>query len=198
MSKINTKHWKELLRPASLKWFYPVWAKTFLLIQSIFLGSERSPNSEGTPRPPKTHIDIQDLISGTFSQKGLPGSAGDLVRSLVGEHCPSALVLPGAIDCPVPIDDGAARATSQGCGDKWTVSLVSSGIGSNLNTRVTQLTALGHAWSESSPPLARPLPHLNHSFHVNLGEKWRMGGSGWRRRKGRKTEGERQQGKNKA
>lgn len=175
MSKINAKHWKESLRPASLKCFYPAWAKTFLLIQSVFLGSERSPNSEGTPRPPKTHIDIQDLISGTFSQKGLPGSAGDLVRSLVGEHCPSALVLPRAINCPVPIDDGAARATSQGCGDKWTISLVSSGIGSNLNTQVTQLMALGHAWSESSPPLAWPLPHLNHFLPCELGRKMKDG-----------------------
>lgn len=92
--------------------------KDVLLIQSVFLGIGRSPNSEGAPRASQTHIDIQDLISRTFSQKGLASSAGDLVRSLVGEHCPSALVLPGAIDCPVPIDDGAARAASQGCGDK--------------------------------------------------------------------------------
>lgn len=93
--------------------------KDVLLIQSVLLGSDRSPNSESTPIP-QTHIDIQDLVSGTLSQKGLPRSAGDLVRSFVGEHCPSALVLPRAIDCPVPIDDGAARATSQGCGDKRT------------------------------------------------------------------------------
>lgn len=80
----------------------------------------QKPKLREHPQYPQTHIDIQDLISGTLSQKGLPRSAGDLVRSFVGEHCPSALVLPRAIDCPVPIDDGAARATSQGCGDKRT------------------------------------------------------------------------------
>jgi hypothetical protein len=104
---------------------YPKWA---LLMSLLSLGNNlllvcskcapwdpQDTKSREQSRNIQTHIDIQDLVSGTFCQKGLPSCAGNLVWTLVDEHGTSTLVPPGTVNRPVPIDDGAARATSQCC-----------------------------------------------------------------------------------
>lgn len=80
---------------------------------------QQDKQSREQPRNIQTHINIQDLVSGTFSQKGLSSSARNLIWTLIGEHRPSTLVFSRPVNCPVPVDDGAARTTSQGCRGKW-------------------------------------------------------------------------------
>lgn len=89
----------------------------------------------------QTHIDIQDLIRGAFSQKGFSSGARNLIRTLVGEHGPSTLVPSRPVNRPVPVDDGAAGTTSQSwqeqrdrssckpraCSREWTGPLPPSG-----------------------------------------------------------------------
>lgn len=60
-----------------------------------------------------TYINVQDLIGGPFSQKGLPGRATDFVGSAVCEHGPPSLVLPRSVNSPVSINDGSAWPASE-------------------------------------------------------------------------------------
>lgn len=192
MSKTNTKHWMGVPRQASLKWFYRAWAKICcLFVQNVFLGSYRIPNPEGTPLPnTQTHIDIQNLIGGTFSQKWLSSSAGDLIWSFVGEHCPSTLILPWSINCPVPIDDGAARATSQGCGDKWDGLSGKHRVCTRKQSEYPNHSSYGPgAWIGvvGTPPQAWSLSHLNHYLpcgpvkKTKDGWEW-LGEKGWKQK----------------